>query len=1401
MVTVGRTMRKVTAFIVAAAVCLLQILNGVTVTKGSTTLASTSVVLGNTDQTVSVHDPSIVTETVDGVTTYYIFGSHLAWAKSTDLVNWENFTNNINSNYLELFEKEFAWAANGNSTYEPAGNMWAPDVVYNESIGKWCMYISINGMTWNSSIALLTADTLSGDWTYQGTVIYSGYTSSSYAYDFTQTDFIDVTGESTLPSRYIRSEYTETVQSSPSTVYSSTSTWNKSYGAHAIDPCVLYDEEGNLWMTYGSWSGGIYMIELDKATGFRDASHTYETVTNQSDAYMGVMIAGGGGGTGEASYVQYIDGYYYLFVTYGGFVTTGGYNMRLFRSATIDGSYTDVSGNNAIGSQSTQNTNGLRVMSYYKWSWWDTAQLAQGHNSAMVDADGNKYLVYHTKTDSGNEGHYVRVHQMFVNEDGWLCVSPFTYDGTEKLKTVDSSEVTGTYEVIMQESTDYASLACVENKEITLNADKTVSGSLTGTWTMGANGSPYVTMVLDGVTYKGVFTESTMEESNVKTMAFSLVGASGSDEIAVWGSKYPTDETAVAWVASELTLPSAVYRDISLVTEEKFGTSITWTTSDSTILSRSGTVGNVGTVTLTATIEKGDYYQVIKKDVEVKSASGSSKTLIASYYTDNPQSLAGATEGTYQVANPFNENETAGIDISNGVSIKFDVALTGSYSYLSNILGFTGTSGKLYFTGGSYLGYNATGGYFDANIDSTNWVPGTDFIGDSASVEIELKPSGYSVYIDGEEVYNVAMVTGGTIYGASSIVNYADVLTWLNETATTLNFGWGSWWSEGFDGTISNVECYVLPEEISEKTLVGSYYTDSPQDLTNAAEGTYQVTNPFNQNEIAGLDISNGVSIKFDVALTGSYAYLSNILGFTGTSGKLYFTGGSYLGYNADGGYFDANVDSTNWTTGTDFIGSSATVEIVLTSSGYSVYVNDVEVYNETSLILGTITGNCTVTDYSNVLTWLNETATTLSFGSGSWWSEGFSGTISNVECYVLPEDSYKTLVASYYTDDPMTLTSAAEGTYQVANPFNASQTSLDISNGVSIKFDVKRTGAYAYLSNILGFTDTSGKLYFTGGSYLGYNANGGYFDANVDNTNWSTGTDFISTRATVEIVIKPSGYSVYMNGKEVYNEASVANGTISGSSSITDYGNVLTWLNENATYLNFGWGSWWSESFNGTISNVECYVLSENPSDYEYYQNYSSVSTVSALWTSASAQDGIALVNDGDSYGNYIAFTQPESASGNRGAVSSFGEAVQSLENYTVEVDVALRSGNVSGRSQSQFVLTGTDTAATSSNNSGVSSGYILKLSTPDLTSNANTTTWYINDTSESITIPSAEWVHIKAVVDKAAGTALVTITNGSTVLYTGTVSVNGTGALNGLYVLSGRGNGLTKVDNIKVQ
>ena len=81
---------------------------------------------------VSVHDPSVIYD--NG--TYYIFGSHMAWAKSTDLRNWETFQMNINAEYADLFGKE--WDAYCETADNPDlnGNLWAPDVIYNPNMGK-----------------------------------------------------------------------------------------------------------------------------------------------------------------------------------------------------------------------------------------------------------------------------------------------------------------------------------------------------------------------------------------------------------------------------------------------------------------------------------------------------------------------------------------------------------------------------------------------------------------------------------------------------------------------------------------------------------------------------------------------------------------------------------------------------------------------------------------------------------------------------------------------------------------------------------------------------------------------------------------------------------------------------------------------------------------------------------------------------------------------------------------------------------------------------------------------------------------------------------------------------------------------------------------------------------------
>ena len=100
------------------------------------------------------------------------------------------------------------------------------------------------------------------------------------------------------------------------------------------------------------------MLELDENTGLRDYDVTYELKGSGNgitiDPYFGKKIAGGFYVSGEASYIEYIGGYYYLFVTYGGLTAggnandynNGGYQMRVFRSTKPDGPYTDSKSSN-----------------------------------------------------------------------------------------------------------------------------------------------------------------------------------------------------------------------------------------------------------------------------------------------------------------------------------------------------------------------------------------------------------------------------------------------------------------------------------------------------------------------------------------------------------------------------------------------------------------------------------------------------------------------------------------------------------------------------------------------------------------------------------------------------------------------------------------------------------------------------------------------------------------------------------------------------------------------------------------------------------------------------------------------------------------------------------------------
>lgn len=633
---------------------------------------------------IAVHDPSIVMDVTGSNANnplYYIYGSHLGRAKTNATSNyqiWNTFktgeenagTSNslfaeVNGklmNFKDAYSTQLvkkvknykgeevdfpnfdahAWQAKGNNV---KGMQWAPDVIYNKTMKRWCMYMSLNGDNWCSTIVCFISDDLEGPWIYQGPVVCSGF-SGRYAHngfvasgDWKNTDLAIATGCTSLPQRY------------------NTDKWSL-YGPNCIDPCVFYDDDDNLWMSYGSWFAGIFMIKLDKENGLRDYTYTYpyqvKGVTTTagaadanatSDPYFGKKIAGGWGVSGEASYIQKVGKYYYLFMSYGGLTAAGGYQIRVFRSEKPDGPYKDCLTSDGIGAVydkarvnfgvDANRDEGVKLFGNYQWETMPNAELAQGHNSAIVDHKGRALIVYHTRFLNRDEEHEVRVHQLFVNQDGWLVAAPYEFSGetytdndiaTQQL--YDATKVAGDYQIIAHPyRQNTAAMAYEKPITIHLNADGSISGEYTGKWEL-VSGTSYINLTLKGVAtanaevkFKGVLTEQTIDYTNIKALCFTALSSSDglatsggaslqTRGLSIWGSKadakaaikYTLDKTSVPF-ADGATLNSKPI----LPTEGHLGATVSWKSSNPSILTDEGVVKGKGKVTMTMTISKDGY--------------------------------------------------------------------------------------------------------------------------------------------------------------------------------------------------------------------------------------------------------------------------------------------------------------------------------------------------------------------------------------------------------------------------------------------------------------------------------------------------------------------------------------------------------------------------------------------------------------------------------------------------------------------------------------------------------------------------------------------------------------------------------------------------------------------------
>lgn len=481
----------------------------------------------------TVHDPSIVYCEEDG--NYYIFGSHQAVGRSQDLINWNNVSGFL---YEEEAEEELAeslkWAGYKDGSVN-AGNglaLWASCVIYNPyyekedgSLGSYMIYYPASSDYKKGCIGYAVSPNIASGYTYVDTVMYSGFTQIGECGD---EEAAKTSWENTNLSTWLhggKMPFNEEW-------FTPDGGYNIGSYPQAIDPTVFFDKEEQLWLLYGSHGGGIWLLPLDRTTG-QPVFLTEEQVAKagekgqRADCYFGYQVTS----EGEGAFLLYDDvsGYYYLTVTYG--QITDGYNMRLFRSEEVTGVYTDCAGNEAVYKEvRNQDSLGVKLMGNYQLD--ATANYSHGGHNSLLSVDGELFNMYHQRFGD-NDSYSDRIHQMFRNEKGWLCMAVYQYAGDKIAENgYAKEEIVGSYQFLNHGTATSSSALTVY--EITLSEDGTLSGDFEGTWEM-TEGTCYMAIQINGVTYDGVFFKQ-QDESGAehRVMTFTAVGENNE---TIWGSR------------------------------------------------------------------------------------------------------------------------------------------------------------------------------------------------------------------------------------------------------------------------------------------------------------------------------------------------------------------------------------------------------------------------------------------------------------------------------------------------------------------------------------------------------------------------------------------------------------------------------------------------------------------------------------------------------------------------------------------------------------------------------------------------------------------------------------------------------------------------------------------------
>lgn len=607
---------------------------------------------------VSVHDPSIIQ--ADGQ--YYIFGSHLAAARSANLVQWESIADGVNAQN-PLFENVFAELAE-TFAWAETDTLWAADVI-RLGDGRYYMYYNAcRGDSPRSALGVAVADRVDGPYRNLGILLRSG-----------------MWGQ---PSE-------------------DGSIYDARVHPNAVDPDAFFDAQGRLWLVYGSYSGGIFILQMDPATGRPLPEQGY-----------GKHLIGGNHSRIEGAAVQYSPetGWYYLFTSFGGLAADGGYNVRVARSRNPDGPYFDARGfdmatvksdpSQPIFDDASIAPYAQKLIGNFRFDrklgepgeGAGQGYVSPGHNSVYRDpADGRWFLVFHTRFPGRGEAHQVRVHEMFINDDGWPVVAPHRYAG-QKPRAVRRHDVAGDYKLVVHEKP--ISAAVPNSNDITLTQDGRVTGALNGRWWMrGHNrltlalasgdrheGVLHDDMLHDGMLHEGVLSWQWNETAQQFTLTFSTMSDTG---VSLWGSRLPPRSTrqALADILADIELPATTTADLVLPTQAMRGATVTWRSSSPRWIDNAGHVVRPDPLV-------GDQTVHLQATVSLRGQSAS-RTLVVTVRARRADGLVAHYGFNGDLADASGQQQAGTVS-----GARVDVA-GGSIDYLSGAIGlaahFDGASG------------------------------------------------------------------------------------------------------------------------------------------------------------------------------------------------------------------------------------------------------------------------------------------------------------------------------------------------------------------------------------------------------------------------------------------------------------------------------------------------------------------------------------------------------------------------------------------------------------------------------------------------------------------------------------------------------------------------------------